>query len=148
MKLKTLAITLTILILAIIPGWYLIIADKNDNATPQYKWKAIRARVTHYSPHEKAEKIWKGKTSLNESAHNEKGIAVDPKLIPYGSMVYIPSVGVRVADDTGGRCKKHGKKGEILIDVRWTNKTTKELKELGAEWQTVYVLEKVDLKED
>lgn len=145
MRLKILIIIATMTVLISVPGWYLINAEKKDEPSqPQYVWKPVQARLTHYSPKEKAERRWKGKTSLNKSAHNESGVAVDPNFIPYGSMVYIPDIGIRIADDTGGKCKQYGKHGKILIDVRWTDKTSRELKEMGANWQTVYVLERVD----
>ncbi|MDD9147508.1 MULTISPECIES: 3D domain-containing protein [unclassified Sporolactobacillus] len=42
---------------------------------------------------------------------NAKVIAVDPRVIPLGSKVYIPGYGTAVARDTGGRIKGH------IIDV-------------------------------
>jgi len=145
MRLKILVISATIALLISIPGWYLINAEKREEPLkPKYAWKPVQARLTHYSPKEKAEQRWKGKTSLNKSAHNESGVAVDPNFIPYGSMVYIPDIGIRIADDTGGKCKQYGKDGKILIDVRWMDKTHRELRKMGATYQTVYILEKVN----
>ena len=40
------------------------------------------------------------------------GIAVDPRLIPIGSQLWIPGYGHAVADDTGGRIRGHH------VDVR------------------------------
>ena len=34
-----------------------------------------------------------------------RGVAVDPRLIPLGSLLYIPGYGRALADDTGGRIK-------------------------------------------
>ena len=46
------------------------------------------------------------------------GVAVDPELIPYGTIVKIPGFGFKVADDTGNRMKQNAKKGFYHIDVR------------------------------
>lgn len=43
-----------------------------------------------------------GRTSIGRLAIPGRTIAVDPKVIPYGSKVYIPSLGWRIAEDTGG----------------------------------------------
>lgn len=132
------------LIIIFLPGVYLLTAEKQPgNNSARYVWKPVKALVTHYCWNEKLEKRWKGKTSLNTSAKNDKGVAVDPTIIPYGSVVLIPGVGIRTADDTGGRCKKYGKKNKVVIDVRWENKTARELKQLGSKEQVVYVLEKI-----
>lgn len=132
------------LIIIFSPGVYMLTAEKKTgDGEPKYIWKPVKALVTHYCWKEKFEKRWKGKTSLNTSAKNDKGIAVDPTLIPYGAVVLIPGVGIRTADDTGGRCKKYGQEGKVVVDVRWENKTARELKQLGSKEQVIYVLEKV-----
>ncbi len=41
-------------------------------------------------------------TSTGQKAVQGLSIAVDPQVIPYGTPVYIPGLGVRIADDTGG----------------------------------------------
>ncbi len=41
-------------------------------------------------------------TSTGQKAVQGLSIAVDPQIIPYGTPVYIPGLGVRIADDTGG----------------------------------------------
>jgi len=48
-----------------------------------------------------------------------KGVAVDPKIIPYGSIIEIPNYGTVVADDTGGAMRGKDKNGLAKIDVRF-----------------------------
>lgn len=43
-----------------------------------------------------------GITATGQKAVQGLSIAVDPEVVPYGTPVYIPGVGVRIADDTGG----------------------------------------------
>jgi 3D (Asp-Asp-Asp) domain-containing protein len=50
-------------------------------------------------------------------------VAVDPKVIPYGTSIEIDGFGVRVAEDTGGAIK--GKKLDIFVE------TTAEAFQLG-----------------
>ena len=55
-----------------------------------------------------------GKTATGKDPKPGRTIAVDPKVIPYGSKVFIPSLGWRIAEDTGGAIK--GNRIDILMD--------------------------------
>jgi len=68
------------------------------------------------------------------------GIAVDPKRIPYGSRVYIPGLGWRTADDTGGAMRQSGRRGIVHIDVRMPNHKAARL--WGVKRLTVTILKK------
>lgn len=54
-----------------------------------------------------------GKTSTGKVATPGRTIAVDPRIIPHGSLVYIPSFGWRVAEDVGAAIK--GYRIDILL---------------------------------
>ncbi|MEK7612228.1 MAG: 3D domain-containing protein [Patescibacteria group bacterium] len=57
-------------------------------------------------------------TSIGDDAHICDGVAADPKLIPYRTRLWIPGVGEREVDDTGGRMRQDAKKGIWHIDLR------------------------------
>ncbi len=64
-------------------------------------WKKMRVYATHYDQHCLGCNEW---TAIGMRAG--KGvIAVDPKVIPMRSKVYIPGYGVAIAGDTGGAIK-------------------------------------------
>ncbi len=64
-------------------------------------WKKMRVYATHYDQHCLGCNEW---TAIGMRAG--KGvIAVDPKVIPMRSKVYIPGYGIAVAGDTGGAIK-------------------------------------------
>src|SRR5699024_5667489 len=54
-------------------------------------------------------------TGINVSSYKgQKIIAVDPSVIPLGSMVYVPGYGTALAADTGGAIK--GNKIDVLVE--------------------------------
>ncbi len=73
-----------------------------DTADGEIKyWKKMRVYATHYDQHCSGCNEW---TAIGMRAG--KGvIAVDPKVIPMRSKVYIPGYGLAVAGDTGGAIK-------------------------------------------
>ncbi len=60
-----------------------------------------------------------GLTSTGLSCEDHpRGIAVDPKCIPYGTRIAVPGYGVAIADDTGGAMRQDWKQGVVHIDLR------------------------------
>lgn len=85
-------------------------------------WKKMRVYATHYDAHCSG---CDDTTAIGLKAG--KGvIAVDPKVIPLRSKVYIPGYGVAVAGDTGGAIKGN------IIDVGFDDART-------AGWQAHFV---------
>jgi 3D (Asp-Asp-Asp) domain-containing protein len=85
--------------------------------------REVDAIVTSYCPCSICCEGWSGagKTSRGRDARKTRGVAVDPKAIPYGSMVTIPGYGKFLADDTGGAMRQDWKKGIVHIDLRYHN---------------------------
>ncbi|WP_162266450.1 G5 and 3D domain-containing protein [Anaerotignum neopropionicum] len=90
--------------------------------------KAINAKATAYTPYDAG---CNGITATGTKA--TKGvIAVDPKVIPLGTKVYVPGYGVAIAADTGGAIDGN------RIDVCYETKS--EAYSWGVQNVTVYVL--------
>ena len=71
-------------------------------------------------------------TATQRDGRRAHGIAVDPRLIPLGTRLWVPGYGHAVADDTGGAIKGHH------IDVRLQNGS--DMKKWGVRQLCVYVL--------
>lgn len=75
----------------------------------------------------------KGRTSTGRKAQSGV-VAVDPKVIPYGTKLYIPGYGYAVAGDTGGAMKS----GKVLIDIWFGSEA--QCNAWGRRTKTVYIL--------
>ena len=74
--------------------------------------KSIICTLTAYTAGYESTGKWPGEkgydiTSTGQKAIQGLSIAVDPQVIPYGTPVYIPGLGLRIADDTGGAISGH-----------------------------------------
>lgn len=82
-------------------------------------WGTVVGRVTAYEPSAvSCGRFADGKTSTLRNAWNMDGCAVAPDAIPYGTLLWIPGIGWRVADDTGGAMKRSWRQGVYHVDVR------------------------------
>jgi len=76
--------------------------------------RQVRVTATAYSPGCRIQRTgWRTATGRNARL---PGVAVDPKVIPLGSRVYIPGYGWRLADDTGGAIK--GRRIDLRLPSR------------------------------
>jgi len=104
-----------------------------DALTKEHKY-AIDVEATAYCPGACCcGNYADGFTATGENAYG-RGVAVDPKVIPLGSMLYIPGYGYAIADDVGGAIK--GEK----IDVRF--RTHEEARQWGRQRKTITVFRK------
>lgn len=90
--------------------------------------KVINAKVTAYTPYDAG---CTGITATGTKA-GYGTVAVDPRVIPLGSKVYIPGYGTAIAADTGGAIKGN------RVDVCYSSKS--EAFGWGVKNTTVYVL--------
>ncbi len=110
-----------------------------------YRFKGqVIAKVTAYEPSKRScGKFADGKTSIMKNAYDLTGIAADPTVLPYGTVVYIPEVGYKTVDDTGIAMKKSWRqKKELHIDLRFL--TVKAAVEWGVKYKKIEIYEKID----
>ena len=70
--------------------------------------------LSWYTPVELKKPIEKLRTATGSRPKENRTIAVDPKVIPYGSTVYIEGYGYFIAEDTGGAIK--GNRIDIFVN--------------------------------
>lgn len=107
-------------------------APNKDKISDVSSKRSIFARITAYWP---GEDKWtsKGKTSTGRPLESRKTAAIDPKVIPYGSTIHIPSHGLKlVAADTGSavksrRASRRIGRNEPIIDIYFKTKSEAKL---------------------
>ena len=70
-------------------------------------------KITHYCPCKTCNGSWNGITASGTKVTPYKTIAVDPKIVPLGSKVYIEGYGIFIAEDTGSAIK--GNKIDLCV---------------------------------
>lgn len=97
-----------------------IAVQPSRGSTSSKGGEVITARVTAYAPLDNKSGICaEGDPTITATgAKVRRGIiAVDPKKIPYGSLVYVPGYGEAIAEDTGGALRQYkGVAIDILVD--------------------------------
>jgi 3D (Asp-Asp-Asp) domain-containing protein len=94
--------------------------------------KALRMKATAYSA---ADGNGNRRTATGTKARRSSGyssIAVDPRVIPLGTKVYVEGYGYAIAEDVGGAIKGN------IIDVFFN--TSSECRSWGVKYVNVYVL--------
>jgi 3D (Asp-Asp-Asp) domain-containing protein len=99
----------------------------------------LQVRTTAYAPFDNVS----GMCNDGDPTHTSTGtypdwgtIAVDPKIIPYGTKLYIPGYGLAIAEDTGGALRN---KSDVRIDLYVD--TYAQAKEWGVRLLDVIILE-------
>ena len=84
---------------------------------------------------------WSGKTASGMPTFVGM-VAVDPKIIPLGTVLYVEDYGIAIAGDTGGAIKGH--------DIDLFFNTNKECKAFGRRDKKVYILkdQNIDVREE
>lgn len=96
--------------------------------------KVIKGTTTGYSPDEKGDS---GVGSTGVRVHYGH-CAVNPRVIPYGTLLYIPGYGYAKAVDTGGAMLR--RRNPVLLDLRFNNR--KEANTWGRRVKDVFVVKR------
>lgn len=112
----------------------------------------VYAMVTAYSPDPRCCGYDSyGFTSTHvDTRKTPYGIAVDPALVPYGTLIHIPGYldeshpgTFWVADDTGSAMRRDGRRGVLHLDIRFRSFETAV--RWGVRWEWVEILDPVSL---
>lgn len=90
--------------------------------------------LSWYTPVELKKPVEKLRTATGSKPKGGRTIAVDPRIIPFGSTVYIEGYGYFIAEDTGGAIK--GNRIDIFIE------DYNKAKQLGRKTANVWILGK------
>ncbi|MBI5366431.1 MAG: 3D domain-containing protein [Planctomycetes bacterium] len=96
-------------------------ALRDLDSPPGYEyWRTVTAKVTAYDPSYRCcGDSADGRTSIMDDAWIMDGVAVDPRAIPYRTLLLVPGVGFREADDTGSAMRQSWERESVYhIDVR------------------------------
>lgn len=85
---------------------YLELVKAEEPMKTNYPKRSVgNFQLSFYTPHELGRPVEKLHTATGTRPKEGRTIAVDPKVIPLGSTVYIEGFGYYIAEDTGGAIK-------------------------------------------
>ena len=132
------------------------------SAAAKGKW--VYAKVTAYTPWDAIDAnsgFQDGYTSTmvdttSSDPNSVYGIAADPRVIPYGTKIYVPGyweslqnnrtlipTEMTKVDDTGSALVKSAEMGVIHLDIRY--RTSRKAKEWGVKWMNVFIYDEEDV---
>lgn len=112
---------------------------KKKPETTQNTKRIVEMKVTAYCPCEICcGEYADGMTSTGRNAWTTLGVAADSKLLKYGTKLFIPGVGERIVDDTGGAMRQSARQKKYHIDLRCS--THAEAKKFGVQYLKVEIL--------
>lgn len=81
---------------------------KSKRKSKRMRFSLGKFKVTAYCPCRKCSEGYGNRTATGVRARQGRTVAVDPKVMPYGTRIYIKGMGEFVAEDCGGGVKgKH-----------------------------------------
>ena len=105
------------------------------------EYDVVNARISGYAPYDNKSGMCNDGNTLTSRGvpASRKYIAIDPRLIPYGSKIEIEGFDeeVFVAGDTGGVMRNKGNKGIYAVDVFF--ESYDEAMEFGIQWREIKI---------
>lgn len=82
--------------------------------------RSVLVKLTAYDPCRLCTGRWYKfhKTTIGKDPRILDGVAADFRLLPPGTMVFIPDIGIRKVDDNGGVMRQSTKKQICQLDIR------------------------------
>lgn len=84
------------------------------------KWEIIDLEVTAYAPHDNKSGMCADdnpNVTATGTMPQQGTVAVNPKVIPYGTRLYIPGYGIGIAEDTGAAIRTRKDLIDIYMDT-------------------------------
>ncbi len=95
--------------------------------------RKARVLTTGYCPCVRCCEDTDRRTAINRDIDKHpKGIAADPKVVRYRTMIDVPGYGRAMVDDTGGAMRQSARKGIVHLDLRFRTHAT--AKRWGQQW--------------
>lgn len=95
--------------------------------------RKMRVLTTGYCPCVRCCEDSDRRTAINRDIdEHPKGIAADPKVIRYRTMIDVPGYGRAMVDDTGGAMRQSARKGIVHLDLRFRSHSA--AKRWGEQW--------------
>lgn len=111
--------------------------EKSDKPTRSgSRNSTIYCKLTAYSPYDNQSGIEGGGITSTEKTPCKKYCAVDPKKIPYGTILEVPGYGIVEAQDTGSALRKYR---DYQVDLYMD--TYKEAVDFGVQYKEVRILQ-------
>jgi len=115
------------------PAQPIALPEPAPQVEPAPTTRKMRVLTTGYCPCVRCCEDTDRRTAINRDIdEHPKGIAADPKVIRYRTMIDVPGYGRAMVDDTGGAMRQSARKGIVHLDLRFRSHSA--AKRWGEQW--------------